>query len=255
MTLAAEKLLRKYEKLKEINFPITETFDFGKELGESKEIALHFELILEDEKNPRPQRWYPDDFFHLHRQDGIDYLYQLLTSEDKDYAVCAAYLLAHLLTRGRYQNQAELMNGLIKALVLLAESEAPEHRRKCLIALGWVGTEREIPTLANHLQNDTDSLCRAWSASSFMQMSGRVNNDILKNESVGALISCFENETDVFVRGVAAETVQDIWNVKFGLRSSAVESRNQKAVDKAVGRALEYLTAAAKETSADSGCQ
>ena len=60
-------------------------------------------------------------------------------------------------------------------------------------------------------------------------------------KSAGALRACLERESDVFVRGVAVETIQDIWKVKFGLRSSAVEARDQTAVDRAVRRALEYL--------------
>ena len=85
-----------------------------------------------------------------------------------------------------------------------------------------------------------EELRRAWSASAFLQMSGRIPAEILK-KSAGALRACLERENDVFVRGVAVETIQDIWKVKFGLRSSAVEARDQKAVDRAVRRALEYL--------------
>ena len=85
-----------------------------------------------------------------------------------------------------------------------------------------------------------EELRRAWSASAFLQMSGRIPAEILK-KSAGALRACLERENDVFVRGVAVETIQDIWKVKFGLRSSAVEAGDQKAVDRAVRCALEYL--------------
>lgn len=243
MSLAAGHLQQEYEELKSRGFPLGEALEFGAKLGRSKEIALHFELILEDGKRPRPQRWHPEDYFRFHGQDGVLYLRQCLTSENRDYAVDAAYLMAELLLRGRYPHQDELLNELNRVLVLLSDSEAPEHRRKCLIALGWVGTEYEIPTLEKHLMNDADPLCRAWSASSFLQMSGRIPNDILKAKTAGVLAACLEQETDVFVRGVAVEAIQQIWHVKFGLGSSSVESRNQKAVDRAARRALEYLAA------------
>ena len=241
VSISAEELMSEYEKLKKNNFPSGETLDFIYKLGDSQEIELHFELVLEDEKRPRGKRLYPGDSFRHHGEAGLLYLSRLLNSEDREYSVSAAYLMAELLPRGRYPNQEQLKDGLNEALVRLAEAEEAEYRRKCLIALGWVGTENEIPTLKNHLLNDPDSLCRAWSASSFMQMSGRVSCDIIKEKTIGVLISCLENETDVFARGVAVETIQDIWRVRLGLRSSAVEERNERAVDRAARRALEYL--------------
>ncbi|MGN0657741.1 MAG: HEAT repeat domain-containing protein [Ruminiclostridium sp.] len=241
MNLLAEDLLREYEELKKSGFELGKVFEFGGKLGRSNEFELHFRLILEDEKRPRSQRWHPEDFFRFHGYEGILYLRQLLTSKDKDCAVSAAYLMAELLPRGRYPGQAELLAELNKTLVRLAGSEMPEFRRKCLIAIGWVGTERELYVLEGHLLEDSDSLCRAWSASAFLQMSGRVDEDILKQKASPVLISCFEQETDVFVRGVAVEAVQAIWDVKLGLRSSAVEDRNQKAVNRGVRKALEFL--------------
>ena len=243
MDLSAEDLLREYEELEKSGFELGKVFEFGDRLGRSNELELHFRLILDDEKRPRSQRWHPEDFFRLHRYEGMLYLRQLLASEDKDYGVNAAYLMAELLPRGRYPGQAELLEELNGTLVRLAESEAPEYRRKCLIALGWVGTEREISVLERHLLEDSDSLCRAWSASAFLQMSGRVDENILKQKASRVLISCFEQETDVFVRGVAVEAVQAVWDVKLGLRGCAVEDRNQKAVNRGVRRALEFLTA------------
>ena len=243
MILSAGDLQQEYEELKKRGFPLGETLDFGQKLGKSEEIELHFALILEDEENTHPQRWHPEDYFRFHGQEGVLYLRQLLTSENRNYAVSAAYLMAELLLKGRYPDQEELLSELNEALVRLAESETPKHRRKCLIALGWVGTEREIPTLERHLLNDPDSLCRAWSSSSFWQMSGRIPSDILREKAAGPLIACLEQDTDVFVRGVAVEPVQAVWDVKLGLRSSAVDARNQKAVNRGVRRALEYLTA------------
>ena len=246
MNETVEKLRKGYEKLKSGGFQISEVFDYGEELGTSGELDFHFELILEDGKRPRGKRWHPEDFFRLHGNAGAEYLKRLLDSDDCEYAVCAAYLLAELLPRARFQDQAELLDKLNRALVRLSDANEPEHRRKSLIARGWVGTENELPTLETHLLNDPDPLCRAWSASSFLQMSGRVPDDALKKTS-GALIACLESESDVFVRGVAVEAVQDVWKVRFGLRSSAVEERNQRAVDRAVRRALEFLKTEARK--------
>ena len=66
--------------------------------------------------------------------------------------------MAELLMKGRYDHQAELLSELNNALFSLSESDDPKHRRKALIAIGWVGTEREIPTLKRHLLSDSDYL-------------------------------------------------------------------------------------------------
>lgn len=242
MNTAAEELRLRYEQMKESGFPLSMVFDFGEKLGDSDELDLHFELYVEDQRRPRSQQWHPEDFFRLHREPGLIYLSRLLTSDNTEYAVLAAYLMAEILPRGRYDGQEQFTSDLIKALVRLAQSEEAVYRRKCIIALGWVGTETEIPLLKRHLLTDEDPLCRAWSASSFLQMSGRVPSDIVKEQTYETLLACFEQETDIFVRGVAVETVQAVWDVKLGIRSSAVEDRNKKAVERAVSKAISLIT-------------
>lgn len=242
MDTAAEELRLQYEQMKERGFPFSMVFDFGEKLGNSDELDLHFELYVEDQRRPRSQQWHPEDFFRLHREPGLIYLSRLLTSDNTEYAVLAAYLMAEILPRGRYNGQEKFTSDLIKALVRLAQSEEAIYRRKCIIALGWVGTENEIPLLKRHLLTDEDPLCRAWSASSFLQMSGRVPSDIVKEQTYETLLACFEQETDIFVRGVAVETVQAVWDVKLGIRSSTVEDRNKKAVERAVSKAISLIT-------------
>lgn len=242
MDTAVEELRLRYEQMKESGFPFSMVFDFGEKLGNSDELDLHFELYVEDQRRPRSQQWHPEDFFRLHRETGLIYLSRLLTSDNTEYAVLAAYLMAEILPRGRYNGQEKFTSDLIKALVRLAQSEEAIYRRKCIIALGWVGTENEIPLLKRHLLTDDDPLCRAWSASSFLQMSGRVPSGIVKEQIYDALLACFEQETDIFVRGVAVETVQAVWDVKLGIRSSAVEDRNKKAVERAVSKAISLIT-------------
>lgn len=115
MDTSVEELRRGYEELKASGFPLNMVFDFGEKLGNSAQTAYHFELVLEDWERPRPQRWHPEDFFRWHRQEGIDYLRGLLTSEDRRCAVSAAYLLAELLPRGRYDDQEKITGELISA--------------------------------------------------------------------------------------------------------------------------------------------
>ena len=57
-------------------------------------------------------------------------------------------------------------------------------RAKLIIALGWVGASNEIEVLIKQMHSDEDALCRAWSATSLMQMSfHRVNNEVLQEKT------------------------------------------------------------------------
>lgn len=60
---------------------------------------------------------------------------------------------------------------LIPVLVSLIDTNENIFRRKIIIAVGWIGTSKEIDVLIRHMLGDKDALCRAWSASSLMQMS------------------------------------------------------------------------------------
>ncbi|MBR3663846.1 MAG: HEAT repeat domain-containing protein [Desulfovibrio sp.] len=68
------------------------------------------------------------------------------------------------------QFSAEENTSILGALSRLSESNDPKVRRRSLIAIGWIGGEKEIPLLNTHLLTDSDALCRSWSASSFLQM-------------------------------------------------------------------------------------
>ena len=53
MNSSAEDFRRRYEELKEKGFPFSEALNLTYELGDSEEIELHFEFVLEDRKRPR----------------------------------------------------------------------------------------------------------------------------------------------------------------------------------------------------------
>lgn len=129
MSFSAGYLRREYEKLKKNGFPISETFEYGAKLGKSAEIELHFELYLEDQKNPRSQRWHPEDFFRYHSDNGIMYLRQQLSSDNRDRAVSAAYLLAELLREGGMPIRTGSQMSLTKRLCFLQSRKARSKAR------------------------------------------------------------------------------------------------------------------------------
>lgn len=241
MEAAEMDFMKTYEELKARRFPVGETLDFSVALGENPDIALHFELYCIDQRNPRSKRAYLEDHFDRHGQEGMIFLKNMLDNEDEEKSINAAYLMAEFLPKRRWNDKETLRDVLVRALIRLSDSESAEVRRKSIIALGWTGDEKVIPLLSEHLINDPDSLCRAWSASSFLQMNGRVENEIMRRETKSVLLECLESEQDVFVCGVAAETVGDIWKKRFGLSGIAVENRDAEAVEKARRRVIRFL--------------
>ena len=202
-------------------------------------MELHFELICEEWHNRGDNML--SDYFWRHRDAGMFYLEKVLDSPDKDRAVKAAYLMSEMINRHRYADADRLMREIISHLVLFSDYTEAKYRRMSIIALGWVGTEDEINLLSYHLINDNTSLCRAWSASAFLQMTCRIPDNILQAETAGVLMRCIENEQDLFTRGVAIETVQKIWKKRLVLSSGAVDSREREAIEKAGRCALKFL--------------
>ena len=59
---------------------------------------------------------------------------------------------------------------ILKYARKLTNSKDNFTRDRALIVLGWIGGAKEFSILKNRLLNDLNTNCRAWSASSFMQM-------------------------------------------------------------------------------------
>ena len=235
--------IEEYNKLKLNGFPFKETIELGFALGNSENIEAHFKIYCQNEALPKDQRALGiSESFDKHGNAGAGYLFSQL-SEHEEIAIHAAYLLSSLMIHAKHLIQPGWHNELVQRLMQLTESNMPEIRRKSLIALGWVGTDETLPVIKDHLLNDTDDLSRAWSASAFLQMAfwGHVTRHELEAIAKSALTECISNESDLFVKGVAIEAVQDIWNIKLGLRQSAVENRKERSINNAAKRALIYL--------------
>lgn len=236
--------LKEYKRLKAIGFPVSdETISFVTALGKSNEIGTHFEIYCMEMQCPKQERGFGiHEEFSEHGRAGGEYLLSHLDDEE-NIAINAAYLLSTFREQNVCHFNAAEQATIVRALLRLAESKTTEIRRKSLIAIGWVGTVKEIELLNRHLLTDEDSLCRAWSASSFLQMSmsERIEADILQSKTRDSLIKSLRSETDAFAKGVAVETIQTVWKTSFGLRASAVDALNVKAIDKAVAKALKFL--------------
>ena len=236
--------LQEYKRLKAKGFPISdETINFVTALGKSDDVGTHFDIYCMEMQCPRQERGFGIyEEFSMHGRAGGEYLLARLDDEES-IAINAAYLLSSYRVEKVCHFNAEEKATILRTLTRLAESPKVEIRRRSLIAIGWVGTVDEVEILNRHLLTDEDALCRAWSASSFLQMgmSKRIACDILQTKTRDSLIKCLKSETNAFTKGVVVEAIQTVWDISFGLRAAAVDALKVKSIEKASAKALQYL--------------
>ena len=243
-----------YEELEKENFPDGRRIKFIAELGASSDIEGHFRLICRTWKEERNLRL--ESSFDRHGEEGLSFLLERLrqteitdalleeqeASEELREAVFTAYLLAEILSQGRHREYfSSYCEELLPFLLRFSETEEDFLREKCLIALGWVAGEREIPFLTGKMLEDRDALCRAWAASSLMQMSfHRVNGVILQEETKKDFAKAIEEEEDLQACGIMIESAQTLFSKKW-LSASALEAEDEAQIEKARRSALRFL--------------
>ena len=243
-----------YEELEKENFPDGKRIRFIAELGASSNIEGHFRLICRSWKEEKNLRL--ESSFDRHGEEGIRFLLERLrqmeitdalleeqeASEELREAVFTAYLLAEILSQGRHRSYyPSYCEELLPFLLRLLETKEDFLREKCLIALGWIAGEREIPFLTRKMLEDRDALCRAWAASSLMQMSfHRVNGAILQEETKKDFAKAIEEEKDLQASGIMIEAAQTLFSKKW-LSASALEEEDEMQIEKARRSALRFL--------------
>lgn len=254
MSNETEDFEQTYKALETENFPDGRRIRFIAELGASSDIEGHFRLICrtwKEEKNLRLE-----SSFDRHGEEGLRFLLERLkkteisdallqrqeASEELREAVFTAYLLAEILSQGRHREYfSSYCEELLPFLLRFSETEEDFLREKCLIALGWVAGEREIPFLTRKMLEDRDALCRAWAASSLMQMSfHRVNGAILQGETKKDFAKAIEEEKDLQASGIMIEAAQTLFSKKW-LSASALEAEDEAQIEKARRSALRFL--------------
>ena len=138
---------------------------------QSDEIEYHYKLICKDRDEGTNLNL--SGSFYKHDKEGLEFLFTVLDNEkDENLKAFTAYLMAETLSKLRHRDfYLEFCNRLIQVMISLIETTDNSLRRKVIIALGWIGSSNEIDILTKQMLEDKDSLCRAWSASSLMQMS------------------------------------------------------------------------------------
>ena len=108
-------------------------------------------------------------------------------------------------------------------MTALTETINNSIRGKVIIAIGWIGSSNKSDILAKQILEDKDSLCRAWSASSLMQISFHgVEKELIQEKMKACLALSIANETDLYACSIMIESAQILFEKKW-ISSSAVE--------------------------------
>jgi hypothetical protein len=241
-TLTKEDLEKSYLELEKENFPVTKRIKFIANLGACKEIAYHYELICKDWKEDKKLNI--ESSFDRHGSEGIEFLFeQLSKSEDEKIKIFTAFLIAEVLSKLKHREfYSSFSNKLIPILISLIKTNDNILCRKVIIAFGWVGTSEEIDILTQQMFNESDALCRAWSATSLMQMSfHRVDKEIICKKTKTIFAKVIESEKDLYACGIMIEAAQILFDKKW-ISSSVVENIELEKIEKARKTAVKFLS-------------
>ena len=133
-------------------------------------------------------------------------------------------------------------NKLIPIFKSLLHTNDEPLRRKIIIAFGWIGSSKEIDILIQLMLNNNDALCRAWSATSLMQMSfHRVDKEIICEKTKNIFIQAIEKEKDLYACGIMIEAAQILFGKRW-ISSSALENIELEKIEKARRTAVRFLS-------------
>ena len=234
-------LQKRYEELEKQNFPDGERIKFIADLGASEEIEYHYKLICKDRDEGTNLNL--ESSFYKHDKEGLEFLFDVLDNEkDESLKVFAAYLMAEILSKLRHRDfYLEFCNMLIPIMTSLIEIKDALLRQKIIIALGWIGSLNEIDILTKQMSEDKDSLCRAWSASSLMQLSFHgVDKEVIQEKAKSCFASGIAAETDLYACGIMIEAAQVLFGKKW-ISQSAVEDVDAEKIEKARKSAIRFL--------------
>lgn len=234
-------LQKRYEELSQQNFPDGERIKFIADLGASEEIEYHYKLICKDWDEGTNLNL--SGSFYKHDKEGLEFLFEVLNNEkDESLKVFILYLMVETLSKLRHRDfYPGLCSRLIPIMTSLIDTKDALLRQKIIIALGWIGSLNEIDILAKQMSEDKDSLCRAWSASSLMQLSFHgVDKEVIQEKAKSCFASVIEAETDLHACGIMIEAAQILFGKKW-ISQSAVEDVDAEKIEKARKSAVRFL--------------
>lgn len=207
------------------------------ELMNSPYVEYHYSL-LKDKELDKEFRFDLQNRFDEHKQAAQSLLLSKLESnEDTELFGDIITMLGTLNDRENLIDRSKVIYYARK----LSQSTDDYIREKSIIVLGWIGSEKEFNLLADILLNDQNSKCRAWAASSFMQLSFR-HDDINFQLPLTYLYEAINQERDIFTLGVIIEAIQVLTKKRFGLSKKAIDALDQDKIISAKNKILKFYS-------------
>ena len=238
--LSLNDLEKEYLELKKENFLDGKRIKFIANLGASDEIAYHYELICKEWQEGRQLNL--ESSFDRHADAGLEFLFERLAKDsDQKLKIETIYLIAQILTKSKHRDfYTAFCDRLIPQITSFLEVN-DALRRKLIIALGWVGTLEQIDILISEMLGSKDSLCRAWSAASLMQMSfHRTSQAILRDKTKAAFLQGISSEKEPYACAVMIEAAQILFGKKW-ISSSAAQNQEAEKIEKVRKMAIRFL--------------
>ncbi|SHF83684.1 HEAT repeat domain-containing protein [Chryseobacterium sp. OV279] len=210
-----------------------EYLEFVWEIMESPFVEYHYELMKDPEMD--------DDFrrnlrfrFNEHGEEGAAFLLSKLEkNEDPEFHAAILFILGK--TKGKQKEKTmEYARKFVK-------SQDPLLRENAFIVLGWIGQMKDLIILKKGLFEDEQPKCRAWSASSYMQMWFRNENSHLRVKAFEAYKTALPNEKDYIVLSVILSSIRVMGKTKLGISQTALDAMDREKIDTVIPKALKFL--------------
>jgi len=210
-----------------------DTIYFVQSLAKSPYVEYHYDLL----KDNSLDEYFDMDLvisFEKHQKDAsVLLLDKLKNNDDEDLQPLIIFILGKLDKHNKKET--------LKYARKLAESKKDTTRENAIIVLGWTGGLRELPILREHLLNDTYAKCRAWSASSFMQIWFRRKSKKLRDFAMKSYQEALDQETDYFTISTIIESIMEIEEKKFKISLKDLKNLNEIAIDRVKIQVMRYL--------------
>ncbi len=213
---------------------------FGFELTKSPYIDYHYSFI--EMANP-PDRgiWIA---FKKRGSEGAKYLLGKLSTEKDDKRIAESIFMLGLIANNLTADTEQLIPQISAKARELSVCGEDYTRDRAIIVLGWIGGAEDLPLLAKIIETDKNPKCRAWAATSLMQMYFRreQQGDAIKVFAFPVLQKAILAETDYYALGCMITAVGEISGKSFRLTRAAVENVDVDKVEKAKKSAIRFLS-------------
>lgn len=216
-----------------------EQISFVFEIMKSPYVEYHYSLI-KDKRLSEGFRRNLIDRFDEHQEKGQLFLLSKLDNNEDVFLHPEIIYMLGKLNDGKNRPDKNKVVAYARQLLLSPDDYT---RDRAIIVLGWIGSNSELPLLVNCLLHDTNSKCRAWASSSFMQMNfrlKRMGQHIDEQIIFPALQKAITSETDYFALGTYIISLQEIITKKW-LSGIAAERINVQKIEIAKKSAINFL--------------